>query len=282
MGLFDGGGLIGGIVGGIGNIIGSKMSADTSQWNTRQQLEWEREKFDKETELANTAHQREVEDLEKAGLNKILTVNNAGASVPNAGSITPTMPDYSGIGRAGESIGQGINTALDVELKRKSAEAQISNIQAQTALMADDLKPGRLKDQTIQKLIKERELSEKMASTEDKKAMHIMAQTAYQEVIEKLKNKDLKWYEADKIINYVLSVIPFYGMGKILKNFGTGIATQGVKRTTNQIIRNKSWEKQGQGTELPMRYHFTKDGILDKSTGEIIPTNNFEGVFYYD
>lgn len=255
MGIFDG--AIGDIFGAVGNIIGAKQSADASEWATRKQIEWEREKM-------QNAHQYEVKDLEKAGLNKVLSANGSGAQ---GGGINPPMPDYSGIGRASEQIGHMINTGLDVELKRAKAQSEIDKSYAETALLVDDMKPGRLKDQQVNKLIAERNLTEKMATTEDKKALNIAAKTAYQEVITKIKNKDLNWYEADKIINYILSIIPYYGLGKMMSGFGKGVVENASRETTNKIIKNGKWKK---WNNQNYRYELRADGIVDRSTGEFI------------
>lgn len=71
-----------------GNIGGAAYSAKQSQKMAREQMAFQER-------MSSTAHQREVEDLRKAGLNPILSAN-AGASSP--GGSMGTMPDLSDLG----------------------------------------------------------------------------------------------------------------------------------------------------------------------------------------
>lgn len=95
-----GGAIVGGIFGGptggaagyaIGSGIGGAADSDSAASqeiaSARQTNEWQvalaREQMAWEERMSNTAHQREVEDLRKAGLNPILSANK-GASTPQA------------------------------------------------------------------------------------------------------------------------------------------------------------------------------------------------------
>lgn len=92
--------------------------------------------------LANTAHQREVQDLQKAGLNPVLSAGGAGASVPQLG--TPTMSNpLSGLS---DSIQSAVRMASievpkaesEIAVNAASArnlEAQNSNLHAQNDLL---------------------------------------------------------------------------------------------------------------------------------------------------
>lgn len=101
-------------------VTSAKLSAEQAEKNTAAQLAWEHER-------ALNAHQWEIADLEKAGLNKVLTAHGQGA---NTAPISPPMADFSSIGR--RSILDLINSAL--QMQRTSNE--IMQIQAQ----ADNLK----------------------------------------------------------------------------------------------------------------------------------------------
>lgn len=78
--------------------------------------------------MSSTAHQREVEDLRKAGLNPILSANKGGASTP-AGSMGQTTTAH-----MESALGKGIGSAMEAlslnkELQAKDATIQLSKAQ---------------------------------------------------------------------------------------------------------------------------------------------------------
>lgn len=103
--------LTAGITGGLGLASSIWASNESSKQAQRQ--------MDFSERMANTAHQREVEDLKKAGLNPILSAN-AGAASPSGAQGSVFDPS--------ENIRSGVSTAIDAQ----RAKAQIANIESDT------------------------------------------------------------------------------------------------------------------------------------------------------
>lgn len=108
---------------GLMNFGGAAYSAKQSQRMAREQMAFQER-------MSSTAHQREVDDLRKAGLNPILS---AGAGASSPGGAMGSMPDLSDIGTRMTSSGR--------DVKRMSSELQTQaenreNLRTQRSLLA--------------------------------------------------------------------------------------------------------------------------------------------------
>lgn len=147
----------GALIAGGSQIIGSGLSAFSSSRAAkkvaRMQIAWERQK-------AQNAHQWEVEDLKKAGLNPILSADSGGAT---AGSINPPMPDFSSLQQMGEGVGQVIQSALEMKMQNKKNEADIDKILSDINVQS---KQGSLiQAQTIKELAQAKLINKQEAET---------------------------------------------------------------------------------------------------------------------
>lgn len=116
-----GGNLIGGVLGGIG-----QSSAN------RANMRIAREQMAFEERMSNTAVQRRVADLRKAGLNVALAYGQGGASMPTY--QTPTMQNE--MASTGEGISRAASTALQAQqmlMNRNLIEAQVDQQRANSA-----------------------------------------------------------------------------------------------------------------------------------------------------
>lgn len=76
----------GAVLGGLGSLVGQAGSAYFSAKEAKRNRAFQER-------MSNTAHQREVRDLVKAGLNPLLSIRHAGASTP--GGAMAQVPDFS-------------------------------------------------------------------------------------------------------------------------------------------------------------------------------------------
>lgn len=81
-------------------------------------------------ELANTAHQREVKDLEAAGLNPILSSGGSGAATPSLRAATVANPT-SAFGSSARSLGDALTGRIAAENERAQAEASSARAYAE-------------------------------------------------------------------------------------------------------------------------------------------------------
>jgi len=114
--------LTAGIVSGGMGLLGTVMSNDASSAQAARQMEFQEK-------MSGTAHQREVSDLRKAGLNPVLSALGQGASTP--GGAQGSVSDL------GNSISKGVETATAVRMQNKQfdgIDADISNKDADTGV----------------------------------------------------------------------------------------------------------------------------------------------------
>lgn len=143
----------------LGILAAAGIASAGSLYNNRQQRKFQESTNDAAINLANTAHQREVEDLRAAGLNPILSATGSGAPTPSLGTANLDNA-LDSFGSNASSIGSVISkqrslanrqasadilktraetdasiaTAKNLAVQNRNLEAQTRNIEADTAL----------------------------------------------------------------------------------------------------------------------------------------------------
>lgn len=83
---------LGAIIGGISAASTNAANINLQRETNAQNVEEAQKNRDYQTEMSNTAHRREVADLQAAGLNPILSTHGTGSSTPGGDSATLTAP----------------------------------------------------------------------------------------------------------------------------------------------------------------------------------------------
>lgn len=120
--------MLGSLIGGALGLIGAKRTSDASAKAASTNREWQEE-------LSNTAHQRQVKDLKKAGLNPILSAGGSGASTPS-GSMA-NVPDFASALSVGSGSGIAAEKAItEIDSVKQSTDLAKENTRIASAKAA--------------------------------------------------------------------------------------------------------------------------------------------------
>jgi hypothetical protein len=171
---FNWGGLLGGVTGGISNIISTAMANKSNK------------------ELANTAHQREMEDLEAAGINPLMTAASGGQ-----GAASPTM-QAANVGDIISNIPSQMadieNTDVDTEFNEASMDYRLEGLNLGNEAQEQEIKNMVAEEKQIYENItwSEADRMLKNAQTEREKVEALRIMKAGELITEQIKTEILK------------------------------------------------------------------------------------------
>jgi len=119
---------LGGLIGAGASLLGSVFSAKKQKETNAANIQQAENQMAFQERMSSTAHQREVEDLRKAGLNPILSANH-GASTPGGAMATLENPYQS----LSSDIATSAKTYMEMKLNRANLEAINSQVRLNDA-----------------------------------------------------------------------------------------------------------------------------------------------------
>lgn len=124
-------------------IWSGNKSANAQAALSREQMQWQSQEAQKtrdwQEKMSSTAHQREIEDLRKAGLNPMLSaMGGQGASTPTGATASYSSNAYTGYG---SDVSNGINAMTGMysaKTNRKIQQQQEKNLEQQNLNLSAD------------------------------------------------------------------------------------------------------------------------------------------------
>lgn len=120
-------------IGAIGSsLLGGLFGKSGAEKQNESQIQVAREQMDFQREMSNTAHQRQVTDLKKAGLNPILSAKLGGASSP-AGAMPNIVNEMAPLQNAAQSMSEKMYNF-------RVQDATVNNMKLQNDLLKEQVR----------------------------------------------------------------------------------------------------------------------------------------------
>ena len=179
MGMFDGiGGAVSGIAGSALSFIGQQQanqkSWDISQSANAASAEQAQKQRDWQTEMSNTAYQRQVKDLTSAGLNPMLAVTSGGGASTPSGAVGQVYqaPVHSTTAGAAQHIAGLAQNKADVNLTDAQTTESISRVGV------NDEQRKNLDADTMLKILEAPNVSQRLKNLVQEQLLNVARTTA--------------------------------------------------------------------------------------------------------
>jgi len=131
------------------SVAGGLMQNSAQKTANAQNMAIAREQMAFQERMSSTAHQREVDDLKKAGLNPILSANGSGSSSP--GGASANMQALTGLSDSVKgSVSTGLQSALlKQDLEQREADTALSMAKVGTEIKQQEILSSTARQQNI-------------------------------------------------------------------------------------------------------------------------------------
>lgn len=131
--------IVGAITSPIASLAGSALSFLGGERQNVASAQAAQRQMDFQEDMSNTAYQRQVEDLKKAGINPMLVSKLGGASTP-AGAMPIVVNPYADAARSFSAMESARAAGQQAQTQENLSQSQIENVKAATDKIVAEIK----------------------------------------------------------------------------------------------------------------------------------------------